>query len=54
MIGGLAYPSPATIASSDGSKPPMLSIPVIEQTNLPAKAIAPYIPENKRALKIRS
>lgn len=46
MIGGAAYPRPSRIASKDGLKPPMLSIPVIEHMNLPAKAIAPYIPKN--------
>lgn len=45
MIGGAAYPNPSTIASNVGVNPPVLSIPVMEHINLPAKAIAPYIPE---------
>lgn len=45
MIGGAAYPSPSTIAVSDGWNPPIQSIPVIEHMNFPAIAIAPYIPK---------
>lgn len=44
-MGGDAYPSPSTMASNDGSKPPVQSVPVMEQMNLPAKAIAPYMPD---------
>lgn len=47
MIGGAAYPRPSRMASNEGLKPPMLSIPVIEHMNLPAKAIAPYIPKKQ-------
>lgn len=43
-MGGQAYPRPFKMASNDGFNPPMLSIPVTEQINLPAKAIAPYMP----------
>ena len=46
MIGGAAYPRPSRMASIDGVKPPILSIPVIEHMNRPAKAIAPYMPKN--------
>ena len=45
MIGGAAYPSPSSMASKDGWKPPIESIPVTEHMNLPARAIAPYIPD---------
>lgn len=54
MIGGAAYPNPSTMASNVGVNPPVLSIPVMEHINLPAKAIAPYIPElqiNNRSRK---
>lgn len=40
-MGGDAYPSPCTMASSDGSKPPVQSVPVKEHMNFPAKPIAP-------------
>lgn len=46
-MGGDAYPSPCTMASSDRSKPPVQSVPVKEQMNFPAKPIAPYIPDSK-------
>lgn len=45
MIGGAAYPNPLTMASNDRSNPPLQSIPEMEHINLPAKAIAPYIPK---------
>lgn len=48
MIGGAAYPSPPNMASNDGWKPPIESIPEIEHMNLPARAIAPYIPDRTK------
>lgn len=46
-MGGDAYPSPCTMASSDKSKPPVQSVPVTEHKNFPAKPIAAYIPDSK-------
>ena len=47
IIEGAVYPRPSKMASNEGWKPPKESIPIIEQIDLPAKAIAPYIPEQK-------
>lgn len=47
MIGGAAYPSPFSMASNEEWKPPIESMPVIEHINLPARAIATYIPDKK-------